>query len=164
MYKYTHWHWFVMDLYSNTFLLFFPKWTTSSNNMPPSTAKKLPKPKLSPSSSWTKKIKKLPSKNNHFLKDQMPSNNRNLFIKILGSVTSETPKGWWRKKSLLMKSWTKPEKCLKWRKKWKTRRKRDFLRKSQENKKERKKGSRNSRKRQERTRRTLRKKSRYNKT
>ncbi len=132
--------------------------------MPPLTAKKSPKLKLSPWNSWTKRIKKLRSKNNHFLQDQMPSNNRNLFIKILGSVTSATPKAWWKKKSLLMRSWTKPEKFFKWRNKWKTMRKRDFLRKSQENRKESKKESRNSRKRQERTKKTLRKQSRFNKT
>ncbi len=131
--------------------------------MQQSIAKRLKRQKLFHSNSWMKRMKKPCSKDNPYLKDQAPSNNRNLNMVILASATWLIPKESSKKKSLLTKSWTKLEKFLKWRKKLKKMRKRDFLKNQKGKKKERERDNKNKTKKPGRTKRVNKNRSHWKK-
>ena len=121
--------------------------------MQQSIAKRLKRQKLFHSNSWMKRMRKPCSKDNLYLKNPAPSNNRNLNMVILASAIWPTPKESSKKKSPLMKSWTKLERFLKWRKSWKRMRKRESLKNRKGKKKERERDNKNKTKRPERTKR-----------
>lgn len=126
-------------------------------------AKRLKRPKLFHSNSWMKRMRRPCLKDSPYLKDQAPSNNRNLNMVILASDIWLIPKESSKKKSPLMKSWTKLERFLKWRKSWKRMRKRDSLKSRKGKKKERERDNKNKTKRPERTKRANKNRSHWKK-